>query len=201
MERHVFGNCKKLSSIAVPSSVTSIDQAAFFGCSSLNDESTIHLDGFSSLYTAAMLVEWTKYYTYHGNRIEEIPTSVPDVKVAENVDSVHVEAFKDREGIKSVCFSSSVATIEESAFSGCKDLKRIEFADPGTVEITLECCTEGSIDVTLGCEQSSVPVSVDNSIPCSSGAGSGFLVKFTFNVDVVGIPYFIDLSGVRSGGC
>ncbi len=108
--------CKSITSISIPSSVTSIGKYAFSGCSSLTsidipssvksigDFAFIFCDGLTSI---------------------EIPSSVT---------SIGYEAFYDNTGLTSVMFgeNSQLESIGNSAFEGCSSLTNIEIPDSVT---------------------------------------------------------------------
>ena len=99
-----FSGCSGLTSLTIPSSVTSIGESAFSGCSgltSLTIPSSVTSIGESAFYGCSGLTSLT------------IPSSVT---------SIGESAFYGCSGLTSLTIPSSVTSIGESAFSGCSGL-------------------------------------------------------------------------------
>ena len=82
----VFGGCKLLTSITIPSSVTRIGNAVFSGCSSLTS-----------------------------------------ITIPSSVTSIGSGAFSGCSSLTSITIPSSVTIISEGAFSGCSSLKSVYY--------------------------------------------------------------------------
>ena len=85
---YAFSGCSSLTSVTIPSSVTSIGDAAFYGCSSLGR-----------------------------------------VTISEGVTSIGDDAFYNCSSLTSVTIPSSVTSIGYYAFLGCSSLKRVDITD------------------------------------------------------------------------
>ena len=99
-----FSGCSGLTSLTIPSSVTSIGESAFSGCSgltSLTIPSSVTSIGESAFSGCSGLTSLT------------IPSSVT---------SIGESAFSGCSGLTSLTIPSSVTSIGESAFSGCSGL-------------------------------------------------------------------------------
>ena len=99
-----FRDCSGLTSLTIPSSVTSIGDYAFFGCSSLTSltiPSSVTSIGNNAFYGCSSLTSLT------------IPSSVTSIGYA---------AFSDCSSLTSLTIPSSVTSIGEAAFSGCSGL-------------------------------------------------------------------------------
>ena len=99
-----FSDCSGLTSLTIPSSVTSIGENAFDGCSgltSLTIPSSVTSIGEDAFYGCSGLTSLT------------IPSSVT---------SIGESAFSDCSGLTSLTIPSSVTSIGESAFRGCSGL-------------------------------------------------------------------------------
>ena len=110
-----FWNCRSLSEIVIPSSVTSIGDWAFFRCSSLKyisiPKSVVCLNGNPFAYWNGKLECLSPYYIYEDD-------------VLFNKDKSKIISFRNQ-NIKSYVIPSSVTSIGDSAFYGCRSLSEI----------------------------------------------------------------------------
>ena len=103
----VFKGCSVLTSVTIPSSVTSIDLYAFEGCS-----------GLTSLIIPSSVtsIERSAFKDCSGLTSITIPSSVT---------SIERSAFEGCSGLTSITIPSSVTSIERSAFKGCSGLTNL----------------------------------------------------------------------------
>ena len=104
---YAFEGCRGLTSLTLPSSITSIGKSAFEYCSgltSLTIPSSVTSIGESAFYGCSGLTSFT------------IPSSVT---------SISASAFMFCSGLTSLTIPSGVTSIGESAFSGCSGLTSI----------------------------------------------------------------------------
>ena len=110
-----FYGCDSLSEIVIPSSVTSIGDWAFFHCSSLKyisiPQSVVCLNGNPFAYWNGKLECLSPYYIYEDD-------------VLFNKDKSKIISFRNQ-NIKSYVIPSSVTSIGDSAFYGCRSLSEI----------------------------------------------------------------------------
>ena len=99
-----FGDCSSLTSLTIPSSVTSIGDGAFSGCSGLT--SLTIPSGVTSIGDYA-------FYGCSGLTSLTIPSSVTEIGES---------AFQGCSGLTSLTIPSSVTSIGKYAFSGCSGL-------------------------------------------------------------------------------
>ena len=110
-----FSGCESLSEIVIPSSVTSIGDRAFCGCSSLKyisiPKSVIGLNGNP-------FVEWK-------GKLECLsPNFVYEDDILFNKDKSRIISFRNQ-NIESYVIPSSVTSIGDRAFYGCRSLSEI----------------------------------------------------------------------------
>ena len=100
----VFKGCSVLTSVTIPSSVTSIDAWAFEGCS-----------GLTSLIIPSSVtsIERSAFKDCSGLTSLTIPSSVTEIGKS---------VFEGCSGLTSLTIPSSVTSIERSAFKGCSGL-------------------------------------------------------------------------------
>ncbi len=132
-----FLGCSSLTSIEMPSGVTSIGNSAFWGCSSLT---SIEIpSGVTSIGSAA-------FYNCSSLTSIEIPSSVT---------SIGERAFYNCSSLTSVEIPSSVTSIGDRAFYGCSSLTSIVI--PSSVTSIGNDAFEGCGSLTIYCEAKSKP--------------------------------------------
>ena len=105
--RVAFSGCSSLASISIPSSVTSIGDLAFSGCSSLAS------------------VSIPNSVTSIGNNAFDYCSSLASVSIPNSVTSIGAFTFHGCSSLASVSIPSSVTSIGDSAFSGCSSLTSV----------------------------------------------------------------------------
>ena len=104
---YAFWNCRGLTSVTLPSSVTSIGSFAFSGCSGLT--SVTIPSGVTSI----------------GSSVFEDCSGLTSIPLPSSVTSIGSSAFRDCRGLTSVTLPSSVTSIGDDAFWGCSGLTSI----------------------------------------------------------------------------
>lgn len=109
-----FRECKGLSSIEIPESITKIDNWALYDCTGLEPRILVYNNG-------------TKCYGWVGDRTNcttiEIPTGVKEIGAA---------AFYSLKNLTSVTIPNTVISLGTSAFSECSSLTKIEIPESVT---------------------------------------------------------------------
>lgn len=114
-----FSNCTGLTSITIPSSVTSIGSSAFYGCTGL--ESVVVEEGnprYTSENGSNCIIDKTTNTLILGIKTTIIPNCVT---------SIGSSAFDGCTGLESITIPSSVTSIGGSAFFNCKSLITINY--------------------------------------------------------------------------
>ena len=147
---YAFYGCSGLTSLTIPSSVTSIGNEAFHGCSgltslvipsgvtSIGDEAFYGCSGLISLTIPSSVtrIGWSAFEGCSGLTSLTIPSSVTWISgeafsgcsgltslvIPSSVTSIGKSAFSGCSGLTSLTIPSSVTWIDRSAFSGCSSL-------------------------------------------------------------------------------
>lgn len=135
--REAFLDCTMLTSITIPSSITSIDWYAFSGCTGLTSitipDSVTTIDWFA-FYGCTNLATVTI-----GNGVTCIDaavfsgcTNLTDISIGKAVKTIGWSAFNNCTGLTEINIPNSVETIERYAFYGSEQLSNIVYC--GTSE-------------------------------------------------------------------
>ncbi len=135
-----FVNCKSLSSITIPNTISKIDNSAFKGCSSL--KKVVLSDGSSTCCigtvasTTGMFKDCPLDTVYIGRNISyntNYPpfsyTTVKFVEFGEIISQIDENSFKSCYQLENVSFPSSLISIKEDAFYSCFSLKSVEIPE------------------------------------------------------------------------
>ena len=101
IEREAFAGCSGLTSLSLPSSLTSIKYRAFYGCS-----------GLTSLSLPSSLTS-IEYYAFYGC------SGLTSLSLPSGITSIDWNAFSGCSGLTSLTLPSSLTSIDSGAFSGC----------------------------------------------------------------------------------
>ena len=125
-----FEGCSGLTSVTIPSSVTEIGGAAFKGCSGLTSvtiPSSVTSIGGSTFSGCSGLTSLTlpSGVTWIGGATFSGCSSLTSLTLPSGVTLIGDYAFSGCSGLTSLTLSSGVTSIGYSAFSGCSGLKYI----------------------------------------------------------------------------
>ena len=122
-----FRDCSGLTSLTIPSGVTSIGEAAFSGCSgltSLTIPSSVTSIGNNAFYGCSSLTSLTipSSVTSIGYAAFSDCSSLTSLTIPSSVTSIGEAAFYGCSSLTSLTIPSGVTSIGEAAFSGCSGL-------------------------------------------------------------------------------
>ena len=130
IENQAFFNCSSLTSVSIPNSVTSIGEIAFYGCSGLTSvtipNSVISI-GSGAFSDCGGLTSVTigNSVTSIGDYAFQGCSGLTSVVIPNSVISIGNYAFNGCSGLTSVTIPNSVTSIGEIAFYGCSGLTSI----------------------------------------------------------------------------
>ena len=123
---YAFDRCSLITSIYIPSSVTSIGFGAFDGCSSLEKYEAPYIGGNPNDSYLGYVFAADGY----ANNETAVPQSLKTVTIIGDVcQIIPKNSFYHCFSVVSVNLSESIKTIGESAFDSCTSLKQIDILD------------------------------------------------------------------------
>ena len=137
--RNAFDSCSGLTSMTIPSSVTSIGGAAFGGCSGLTSltipsgVTEIGDEAFSGCSGLTSL-SLPSSVTSIGDYAFWGCSGLTSLAIPSGVTKIGIYAFKDCSGLTSLSLPSGVTSISKSAFEGCSGLTSLTLPS-GVTEI------------------------------------------------------------------
>ncbi len=128
--KEAFYNCRNLTSITIPSSVTSIGESAFSGCNKLtsitipDNVTTIAKQAFLN---CGGLVDATigKGVTAIGEYAFQYCNSLTSLTIPDNVTTIGQQAFEYCRNLTHLMIGNGVTTIGYAAFAGCDKLTSV----------------------------------------------------------------------------
>ena len=151
LPNYVFYNCRSLTSIKLPSSLTQLGSCFFMDCPALesveipNSITTIQNSVFvrcSSLKS----IEIPDSVVSIGGSVFSGCTSLQSVKLPSSISSMGSQMFRDCTSLLSLRFPSGPTTLLESFFYGCSSLVSVEL--PETITTIERDCFRGCASLT-----------------------------------------------------
>ena len=185
LEYQCFGDCSGLTSITIPSSVTSFGVSCFSGCSGLTSitipSSVTSLGGFcfsgcSGLTSITIPSSVTSFglFCFRGC------SGLTSITIPSSVTSLGFYCFEGCSGLTSITIPSSVTSFDDGCFSGCSGLTSITI--PSSVTSFRDECFSGCSGLT----SITIPSSV-TSLGKSCFRGCSGLTSITIPSSVVSL--------------
>ena len=129
---NIFNNCKGLTSITIPDSVTNIGEYAFaLCCSSLtsitipNSVTSIELGTFNDSGLTSITIP--NSVTSIGDNAFSRCNNLVSITIPDSVTSIEYAAFYSCTGLTSITIPDSITSIGNSAFDSCKSLASVTY--------------------------------------------------------------------------
>ena len=193
-----FEGCSSLTSLTIPSSVTSIGFSAFSGCSgltSLTIPSSVTSIGSSAFEGCSGLTSFTipSSVTSISSGAFEGCSGLTSFTIPSSVTSIGSGAFEGCSGLTSLTIPSSVTSIGYKVFSGCSGLTSL------TIPSSVTSIGSSAFEGCSGLTSFTIPSSV-TSIGSGAFEGCSGLTSLTIPSSVTSIGYkvFSGCSGLTS---
>ena len=182
LDNSSFQDCTGLTSIVIPSPVTTIESHAFTSCRALvsvqiaNSVTTIEENVFSDC-SSLKNVRLPAHITVLDNQLFEYCEALEEITVPEGVTEIYSECFYDCKSLKTVRLPESLKRINNYAFQKCYSLESITLPSGLTNlgEAFKECTSLRSVAIPDGVEELYTGTFLD----CSSLTE----IKFPKNLD------------------
>ena len=183
--KYAFESCKHLTSINIPTSVTSIEYQTFYGCTGLTSV---------NIPTSVTSI---KYEAFSGC------TGLTSINIPSSVTSIGDSAFSRCTGLTSINIPSSVTSIGSYAFTYCTGLTNVNVESGNTVYDSRDNCNaiikRSTNELIFGCKTTIIPTNV-KSIGRNAFSDCTGLTSINIPTSVTSIEYaaFSGCTGLTS---
>ena len=128
IENYAFDGCSSLTSVTIGESVTSIGSSAFFGCIFAKDNfvNNSTLDTEANNYWGAEIADKEiDGLLIRNNTVIDCRETVTSVEIPNSVTSIGSFAFNGCSSLTSVTIPNSVTSIEDFTFNNCSNLQSL----------------------------------------------------------------------------
>ena len=127
---NAFANCRSMSSVTIPNSVTSIGSSAFSGCTGLtsvtipNSVTSIGYSAFSGCSSLTSVTIPNSVKTIDGSAFSSC-TGLTSIAIPNGLTSIGGGVFSGCTGLTSIAIPNNVTSIGDYAFDGCTGLTTV----------------------------------------------------------------------------
>lgn len=143
---YVFAGCSGMKSITIPSSITRINDYAFSGCTNLTSVYISNLDSWCKI--SSYYRPFTKQYDLYLNN-----SIVTDLTIPSSVKTISNHAFAGCKSITDITFSNGITSIGDGSFQDCPNLINVSLPSSVTSigKNAFECCVSlPSVNISTG---------------------------------------------------
>ena len=119
-----FSGCTMLRSIDIPASLNSIENGSFSGCNALREVRICDLSSWCRIAFAYGANPLSAAHNLYLNGM-----LVTDLVIPDGIEMLNSYTFSGATNIASVAFPSSVASLADSSFEGCVNIKKVVVSD------------------------------------------------------------------------
>ena len=140
-----FKNCASLESVELPSTVSEIGAQVFYGCTSLRSITVTSGNPKYRAESGCLMETVDSKFSISDRGKMRVIAAAKDFRIPNDgsVTRIGEKAFADRTDIEEIVIPSSVLYISDRAFSGCSELRKVEFEAGCQFETVSDSLFEG----------------------------------------------------------